>query len=75
MIMQGKRHGYWRKVHEESEWQSEENIVLPGSGKGVKASCQGRQENGTGVPYSHLCVGEWSGRCEKTVILDPCISS
>jgi len=67
--MPGRLHDYWRKAHEDSEWQSEEQIFRPGRGEGVAASSEGRQGNGTGVPHPHLCVGEREGRCEETVTL------
>ena len=67
-------HDYWRKVHEDSEWQSEEQIVRPGRGEGVAASSEGRQENGTGVSHPNLCVGEREGCCEETVTLVPYIT-
>lgn len=67
--MLGRFHDYWRKAHEDSERQNEEQIVRRGRGEGVAASSQGRQENGTDVSYLHLCVGEREGRCEETVTL------
>jgi hypothetical protein len=69
--MLGRLHDYWRKAHEDSEWQSEEQIVRRGRGEGVAASSECRQENGTGISYAHLCVGEREGRCEETVTLIP----
>lgn len=69
--MPERLHGYWRKAHEDIECQSEEQIVRPGRGEGVAASCQGRQENGTDVSYSYLCVGEREGRSEETVMRVP----
>jgi hypothetical protein len=69
--MPGSPRDYWRKDHEDSERQSEEQIVRPGRREGVAASCEGRQENGTGISYPHLCVGEREGHCEETVTLVP----
>ena len=73
--MLGRFRDYWSKVHEDNEWQSEEQIVRPGRGEGVAAGSEGCQENGTGVPYPHLCVGKREGRCEETVTRVPCTTS
>lgn len=70
--MLGSPRDYWRKDHEDSERQNEKQSVRPGRGEGVAASSEGRQENGTGVSHSNLCVGEREGRCEETVTLVPC---
>ena len=67
--------GYWSKAHEDNEWQSEEQIVRPGCGEGVATGSEGCQENGTGVPYSHLCLGKREGRCEETVTRVPYTTS
>ena len=73
--MLGSPRDYWSKVHEDSEWQSENQIICPGRGEGVAASSEGRQEYGTSVSYPHLCVGKREGRCEETVTRAPCTTA
>ena len=72
--MPRRLHAYWRKVHEDIERQSEEQIDRPGRGEGVAPSSEGRQENGTDVSHPNLCVGEREGCCEETVTLVPYIT-
>lgn len=74
-IIQGRCRDFKRRGRENNPKESKTEFWCQAGRSRVETRGQGCPEDRAHVRHAYLCVGEWEGCCEETVIPVPCVTT